>query len=156
PERPLTLPLDADPRAERRAIDAFLFEPELEPVLARGLIQKHHGRSVVDRHDDVGVAVVVEIAERGRAIYRFARKCWTRPARYIAELAVAQVVEQEVLHPQRHRLAALPLDQIDGAVGGEQIEPSVVVVVDPAGTEAGERRRGLRQAGAYPHVLEVA
>jgi hypothetical protein len=46
----------------------------------------------------------------------------------------AGVVEQLVGHPERQRLAALRLDEVDRAVGDEEIEQAVVVVVQQRAT----------------------
>jgi hypothetical protein len=44
-------------------------------------------------------------------------------------------------------LAALSFDDVDGAVGEEQIEPAVVVVVDPACAKPGHGGRGGAKTG---------
>jgi hypothetical protein len=50
-------------------------------------------------------------------------------------------MEQLVHHSIRKALPALRFDDVDRPVGDEQIEPAIVVVVEPVGSEAGEHRR---------------
>ena len=64
-------------------------------------------------------------------------------------------MQELVPHAERPRLPALGFDDVDGAIGDEEIERAVVVVVDPVGAEAGAGRGRRRQAGARPRVLEV-
>ena len=57
--------------------------------------------------------------------------------------------------PIGHRLAAQPLDHVDGAVDDDEIEPAIVVVIDPAGAEAGHLRRCCGEACAHAGVFEI-
>src|SRR4029450_9277211 len=71
PERRFSGALHADPRAERETVARMLpgadAAPALPPPLLYRLIQQQQPRAGVVRDDDVDIAVVVEIAERGSA-----------------------------------------------------------------------------------------
>jgi len=104
--------LDAHPRTDGEAIRARLAHADLEPVVLRSVFdlpiqQQQHWTAVV-RRDDVDVAVVVEIAERGAApdIVRL-RERRTSGGRRLLEAAAARVVKELVLHAEGTRLATL-------------------------------------------------
>ena len=65
-------------------------------------------------------------------------------------------MEQLIPHPVWRRLSTLRLDDVHGAVGGEEIGPAVVVVIDPVGAEPRERRGEPGQPRARARILEVA
>src|SRR5262249_60951548 len=68
PERGLAAPLDADPRADAESIPWPPVEPNLEPViLIADLVEQEPDRPAVIGENDVDVAVVVDVAERGAA-----------------------------------------------------------------------------------------
>ena len=141
--------LDVHEGAEARAVGGAIVEPHLEPrgIGADAVPQQPHG-SIVVGDQDVGVAVIVEVAEGRAAADLGTCEVPGRPGSRSRELSGAQIAEQLIPHPVRHRLPALGLDDVDGAVGDEQVQPAVVVVVDPVGAEPGERRRRLRQPAA--------
>ena len=121
---PRSTPIQA-PRPSR--LPPGCSQPHLQPVRsARRLVEQQPHRTAVVGDDDVDVAVVVEVAERGAAADLIARE--GRPRRRRADVRrsgrAPRVVEQLVLHPERRRLAALRLDDVDGAVGDEQVERS--------------------------------
>ena len=119
-------------------------------IARRALVQQQPHGAAVGRDDDVDVAVVVDVAERGASADLGALEGRPAVAARIDEAPVAGIVEQLVLHLERVRLAALRLDCIDGAVGDEEIEPAVVVVVEPVGAEARDRCRQRAETRLRP------
>jgi hypothetical protein len=69
-----------------------------------------------------------------------------------------EVAEELVAHGERERVAGarLRLEDLDRAVDHEEVEPAVVVVVDPAGAEGGEGQAGGGEAGLGGAVLVEA
>ena len=103
-----------------------------------------------DHH--VHVAVVVDVAERRAAADVVQRERRAGPRGHVLEPAVAQVAIQLIRHLQRKRIVGprLRLDDRDAAVDGQQIEPRVVVVVEPGRAEAGLGQARRAEARAPP------
>ena len=106
--------------------------------------------------DHVHVAIVVQITEGHAAADEQAIEEGTGLAADVAETGPTLIVEQLTALSIGNRLAALAFDDVDGAIGHEQIEPAVVVVVDPPGAEAGSVRRGGTKTRSRARVLEIA
>ena len=119
-------------------------------------------------HQHIGVAVVVDVSERGAAAHfrqlehrsgAIRRRLEALAAR-VAEHLVALVQRERVVRPERFEV------QDDGAVHRDDVQPAVVVDVDPGGSEAGVRQarradaeRGAplaEQAGAVVDVQRAA
>ncbi len=119
-----------------------------------GLVEKQPDVTAVVRHREVEIAVVVHVGHGGTAADRRfgAQTSLDRDVR-----AVATVAEQLVRLMQRVRIAGARqiLESTDGAVHDVDIEPPVVVVIDPAGTEAGERVARRAQPGERRTVVEA-
>ena len=92
----------------------------------------------------IDVAVVVDVAERRAAADLRQRERRARACADVLEPAAAEVAEQQLPLVQRERIARLPqrLDDLHRAVDRDQIEPAVVVEVEPARPEPGERQAG--------------
>src|SRR5439155_9686521 len=103
-----------------------------------GLIQQKSHGAVVVRDDDVNVTVVVDVAERCAAADLRARERRPAGSARLLEAPGTGIVKQLVRHPIGQRLPAQRFDDVDAAVGDEQIEPPVVVIVDPVRAESGE------------------
>ena len=73
----------------------------------------------------------------------------------VAKHALALVMEEQVVLPIGHRLSAQALDHVHRAVDDDQIEPAVVVVVEPVRAEPCHLRRWRGEACADACVLEV-
>ena len=127
-------------------------------VTVRFAVHEYSQFSVGVADDDVGVAVVVDVAE-----------CCSPPdvrdlehragaARDVLEAAGAQVPVQLRRHLERERIVR-PGEGFDGgdaAVGDEQIQPAVAIEIQPAGAEAGLREAGRAEAGGSAPILEVS
>src|SRR6185436_20702644 len=107
------------------------------PVLSiPDVVDQQPCRSAVVRHHDVGVAVVVDVAERRAAADLENSEDRARSRADVLESRSGRRPEipQELLPlPQQRRLAG-----DDGAVDGEEIEAAVVVGVEPRRAESGE------------------
>ena len=86
---------------------------------------------------------------RGR---RRVRQRPRRPGRHVLEAAVAQIAIELVAHLQRERIVGtrLSLDRRHASVDRQQVEPRVVVVVEPGGAEAGLRQARRAEPGRGP------
>ena len=139
--------LDVHQRAEPEPVGGAVVEPHLQP---RGAAPTRFRNSrtgplllVTTMSVSPSLSRSPKAAPRPTSARANAGPAWLDTSR---ERPVAEIAEQLVPHPVRHRLAAQRLDDVDGAVGDEQIEPAVVVVVDPVGAEPGEGGRRLRHA----------
>jgi len=119
-----------------------------------GSIQQQTHRSVVGGDQDIDVAVVVDVAKGRTATDLGARERRSARGAGLVEPSASGIAEELIPHPVRRRLSALRLDDVDGAVGDEQVEPAVVVVIEPIGAESGRGRRGPGQPGADAPIVE--
>ena len=123
--------------------------------------QAHRPGAVGDEH--VGVAVVVDVAERGAAAHLRQRERGAGPLRHVLEPRAAAVTEHLVPLLQRERIVRSVHLQIqrDGPVDGDHVQPAVVVDVDPTRPEAGVRQTCGADAPAralvpeHPPVVDV-
>src|SRR5436190_22784770 len=114
--------LDADEGAVAESIPRPLVEAYFQPVAAcADLIEQQPDRSAVVRHDDVDVAVVVDVAERRASTDFCTRKCRAGNGTGLVETSLAGVMEQLILHSVRQRLPSLGLDDVHGSVRDEEI-----------------------------------
>ena len=124
---------------------------DAEPVRAAGVVTVQAGAPAVVGDHDVGVAVVVEVAEGCATADLLEAHDGAACSLGITSTAVVQ--PELVGLPQRHaeRTGRLSGDRGDGAVGAENVEVAVVVGVEPATAEAGERHaRGCYAGGIGP------
>ncbi len=127
-------------------------------VTIADVVDQQPQRPVVVGDDDVGVAVVVEVAE-GRAPTDLRQpECGARRRRHVLEAAVPKVAKQLLALMQWKRIARLRerLDGLHRAVDGQQIEPAVVVVVEPGRAKAGVAQAGRGEPRLRAPVLERA
>src|SRR5262249_55845142 len=137
----------------RRAVEQTKAEPVV--AIADGVDQQA-GRGMDTRNDDVDVPVVVDVAERRTAADLEALERRSRLRGDVLETAVAQIAEEELALAVGKPVRSALLDRFDRAVDREQIEPAVVVEIDPRGAKAGvpEAHRTDSRRGA--HVFEEA
>ena len=141
--------------------DFVPIRPEPDAAVAGELIVAEERRgAVVRRHEQVDVAVAVEIAAREAASDLRLREIGARGGRDIAKRAVALVQEQV----RRLRVADVAADVADGlvdvAVGDDEIEGAVQIDVGEGAAEAERVARGRPDAGArrdvFVHARPVA
>ena len=86
-----------DPGADGSAIAARAHQAQQHSVVAGcGVVAQQLHRSTVVRHEDVEIAVVVDVADCQRPADRFHREAGTRRAADFLEPAVAVVSEQQL------------------------------------------------------------
>src|SRR5256885_4308291 len=127
-------------------------------LLIADVVEEQLRRPVVVRDDDVGVAVVVDVSEGRAAADRGAPEHRAGARWHVIEASVREVSKQLLRLVQRKRIVRLRqrLNRLHGAVDGEQIEPAVVVVVEPRRAEARERQAGGRKTRPRAGILETA
>src|SRR5947209_20518711 len=134
------------------------FQANQEPVIAvQGVIpvQQQPRRTIVVRDHDVDVAVVIDVAESCSAAYPGDGKGGAGDSGHLAKLvSIALIVEQLIDLIKGIRASAQRLDTVHGAVGDEQIQPAVVVVVKPFGAETGVGKRRQEQPKFSRRVVE--
>ena len=114
-------------------------------------VVEHVGFPVAVRDHDVDGAIVVDIPESSSAAYFGNGKGWPRNSGYLAKLlSVALVVEQLIDLVERIRTPPQRFNAVYSAIGDEQIQMTVIVVVKP--NRAG--RPALR--GSRPNSTEAS
>src|SRR5207249_8194765 len=128
---------------------SFSYQAEAEPMVAvADAVDEQPHASARAADEDVGPSVVVHVPKGNSSTDVRYREHAARTARDVLESAVSQIPVQLVGHAQRERLlrSGLRLNGRDAAIGDEQIEPAIVVEVEPPGSEAGLRQAGSPQA----------
>ena len=125
--------------------------------LAHLVDQQARGAGVVG-DECIDVAVVVDIAERGAPAHLGQGERGTCASGDFRVATAAEIVEELVQLVQRIGVAGDHqfLDLLDGTVHGEDVQPAVVVVVEPGGAEAGVREARSGDAGGDAAILEPA
>ena len=120
---------DRHARADRRPLAALHPRVDLQPVVAgaAAVAQQVRRAGGVD-HEQVDVAVVVEVGPGGAAAHPLRLEEVARLARHVDEDALAVVARQ-------HRVLRVLVVRV--AVGDEDVEVAVVVVVEEHGAPAG-------------------
>jgi hypothetical protein len=115
-------------------------------------IAEEHRRPVDGAYDDIDLAVVEEIAKGRAATRNHIREAGPGHGRNVFEFAIFEIVEQQ--RPLRIAGAPVMIARvwIDMAVDLEDIQPSIVVVVDKSGAPAQEREACLGKAGAITYI----
>ncbi len=105
-----------------------------------GLVDQQSSGAVVVPYQDVDVAVIVDIAKGCTAAYLGECERRARAITGFLEPATAQIVEEQLPLMQWQRILGLPerLDDLHCPVHRQQVEPSVVVEVEPRSAEPGE------------------
>ena len=100
--------------------------------------------------DDVDVTVVVDVAKRGAAADFEQLEQRSRLRRDILESSIAQIAEEELRFAVGKPLLAALLDRFDRAVGNEQVQPAIVVEIEPGCTKprVAESHRAKSRRGA--------
>ena len=114
------------------------------PPRAHLITQQAHRPVIVGDHN-IRRAIVIDVAERSGAAYFSDLK--RRPAltRRVAKPFAAPLVMKQLLALGIWKSAALlGAHDRDPAVSNEQIQPAVVIVVEPLRTEAGRAERRLQ------------
>ncbi len=114
-------------------------------------------RSVVIVDHDVDCAVVIDVAKSNPAADLRALKRRASQVRDFAKAFPASfVVKQLAALGVREVARLIRSDDRDGAVGDEQIEPAVVIVIEPSRAETGVAERRLQKAEIAGGVIELA
>ncbi len=134
-------------------------EPQPDPVRPRpaSLAERVHQqlrRTGVVGDEHVFVAVVVDVAKRRAASHLRLQEDRTRLRGDVLEAAVAQVAEQQLALVHRKRVRRRAFSRLDAAVDREQVEPPVVVEIEPAGAEPGVLEARGSQSGRGASILE--
>ena len=105
------------------------------------IIDEQSDPSVVVAHQHVHVAVVVDIAEGGPAAYLGQLEHRASPVGDLLEPPVGEIAEQLFSLVQRKRIvrARKRLDSLHRSVDRQEVQPAVVVKVEPGGPETGVR-----------------
>src|SRR5258708_714210 len=126
---------------------------DTQPVAMRQVIAQDSGRTIVRGDQDVDAAVIIDVAERGSAAYRTLCEDWTGIAAHVDEAPWSGgIADQEVALEKRIWLAALFFTKSDGAVRQKQIQPAIVVEIEPAGAESGVGECDGVNAGLQRHI----
>ena len=123
-------------------------------IAVAAIVAIEQGGAAAVGDDDIEVAVVVEIGDRGAATHVLDAE--RRPAfgGHIFELAAANVFVEQVALPVAE-LGVVEFHVVgDVAVGAEDVEVAVVVVVEEFGAERQGQKARL-QSGFERHVLEL-
>ena len=131
-------------------------------IAVADVVHEQPQSSRVVAHDHVDVAVVVDVAERRTATRFRQHERGTGLVGDVLEAAVAEIADQQLALVVRKRLIRSSLMGDDRAVHHEEIEPPVVVEVEPRRTPAGvrqaqrsERRCGARVSKSSRSVVDV-
>ena len=148
-----------DPRPEHVTWCVSSHEPQSQPVVAvANIIYQKPGPSGGVAHHNVHVTVVVDVAE-GRAAAHF-RQLEHRPraSGHILELSIAEIAVQLRRHSQWKRIlrARQRFDRRHSPIRHEQIQPAIVVEIEPCSPEPGFREAGRAEPRRGPPVFEVA
>ena len=157
---------DLDARPQHVAPCARADQLHAEPVVpAPDRVHQQANRSVDIADDHVDVAVVVDVAERRSATDVEQLEHGARVPGDVLESSVAQIPEQELSLAVRKQLVAALPDRFDRSVDCQEVQPAVVVEIEPGRSEAGvsaahrpkPRRRAqiLEQSGAEIDVKVV-
>ena len=119
-------------------------------ILVAGHVEQEPRRSRIVADDDVLVSVVVDVAERGAAANLGDLERRAASGADILEAAIGEIAKQQPALFERKRSARLAVGGLHASVDGEDIEPAVVVDVDPRRPESGkgERKRSERRPRA--------
>src|SRR5262245_61023927 len=112
-------------------------QPHTYPMVSiADVVHEQPDAAAVVADEDILIAVVVDITEgSAAACFRQFEYC-TSLAADIFETRVVQIAKQELALIVRKWLADAAFRHDDHAVDGQQIEPSVVVVIEPRSTPA--------------------
>src|SRR5438105_2627185 len=106
-------------------------------------MEKAH-RSVVVVHHEVDCAVIINVAKSNPAADLWNLKSRSGKVRDFAKpLPASFVVKQLAALGVREGARLIRADNRDGAVSDEQVQPTVVIVIEPTRTKAGIAERGL-------------
>ncbi len=125
-------------------------EPQ-DATSGRRLIAEDRGGTPQMGHHEVGIAIVVQIADGHAPAQKQFPEVGTGLVRDIVESTRASVAEELRGHRVRHSQRA---DVVDVPVGHEQVEATVVVGVEKARAKAQSGPTGHEQAGAGGGDLE--
>ena len=151
----VALQAHASPKALSIVRDAFERDVKRRPLGAGLVEQQPHGAAVIgDEHVDV--AVVVHVPECGSPAHERWLESRSALASDVPEAFAADVVQEQIALVERIRIAAKHLDDRDGAVGNEEIQQAIVVVIEPVRAESSVRTRRCGEADSEPPVFKPA
>src|SRR5690349_5585340 len=122
-------------------------------MLVPDVVDEQPRWSIDVAHDDVDVAVVIDITKCGAAADATLLKGLDE-GRRVFEVSVTEVAKQQTALVVREGFAQSRLLSLDRSIRGEQIEPAVVVEVEPRCAEAGEPPGGLADARGIAALFE--
>ena len=106
--------------------------------------------------DDVGIAVVVDIAKRRAAADLRRLECRTGAIGDVFERATSQILKQLIRLLKRERVVGSEGVKVlgDEAVDGQDVEPAVIVEIEPASAKPRKGETGEPDAGPDALVFE--
>ena len=114
-----------------------------------------HSPAIVP-HEHVGVSIVVDVAERSAAAYHRLSEHGSRSIGHLLEPIASKVPKQLRMLTKRKLVvfAGHRFEEPDRAVDRQQVEPAVVVEVDPGRAESRERQAALGQPALAREIVE--
>src|SRR6185437_15393227 len=106
---------------------------QAHPWLRRpDLVQENPQQSIVVGNDEIDAAIIVEVTDGKASPDLGKRECASRSVSHIFEMSVAEIVQQLLCLMQRKGVMRPDLffDYMDGAVGDDDIGPTVIVVIE--------------------------
>ena len=147
PERRCAVPHNRDASANPETIAPDSFQPDLKPVLpGSDFVAKESDGSIVVRHENINGSVVVEVADCRPPANVNALEGWSRTVTRLVK-CFAFVVKQKVSLTVRVSLASQGFHDAYRAIRDEEIQPAVVVVVQPPRPESSKGEGRCRQPG---------
>ena len=140
----VALQAHASPKALSIVRDAFERDVKRRSLGASLVEQQSHGAAIIgDEHVDV--AVVVHVPECGSPAYERWLESRSALVSDVPQAFAADVVQEQIALAERIRIAAKHFDDRDSAVGNEEIEQAIVVVVEPVRAESSVQHASLRR-----------
>jgi len=147
--------LPHDARADGIAVTDHALKLQAEPIVPLGgVIFQQHGSAAVDADEHVQCAIIIVVADGEAARRKVFVKDGAGAFADVMEQAVCAVMEQQqrlfVFH-----LHGVGVDHVVGmAVGEEEVDEAVVIVVEIFQAPAAQQARGARDAIGLGHVAK--
>src|SRR3989442_1707918 len=104
----------------------------------RQVVMQNPRRTIIRRDQYVDAAVIIDVPEGGAAAHAQLRENRSGIAAFINESPFpSRIADQQVALEEGIRLTALFLAQCNCPVRQKQVEPSIVIEIEPAGSETG-------------------
>src|SRR5262249_50776735 len=119
-------------------------------------VDEQSGWPVDVPYDDIDVAIVVDVAERRSAAHLERLEDGARLTGHVFETAIPKVSEEKLALAVGKSLGRALLDRFDRSVHRQEVQPAVVVEVEPRGAEAGVPPAHRTEARRRAQVFEKA